>query len=92
MNIIGDVKGKNALILDDMIDTAGTIVQTAQACLDQRRFKYMGWMYPCGLIGPGPRTIARIFAQGNCGDEYDPSRWKRAAVCQTTSSFCRVSY
>ena len=35
MNIIGDVQGKHALILDDMIDTAGTIVQTAQACLDK---------------------------------------------------------
>lgn len=34
MNIIGDVKGKQVLILDDMIDTAGTIVQTAQACKD----------------------------------------------------------
>ncbi|ALA57077.1 ribose-phosphate diphosphokinase [Nitrospira moscoviensis] len=35
MNIIGDVQGKNALLLDDMIDTAGTIVQGAQACADQ---------------------------------------------------------
>ena len=34
MNIIGDVQGKSVLLLDDMIDTAGTIVQGAQACLD----------------------------------------------------------
>jgi ribose-phosphate pyrophosphokinase len=31
MNIIGDVKGKTAVILDDMIDTGGTLVQAAQA-------------------------------------------------------------
>ena len=31
MNIIGDVKGKNCLMIDDMIDTAGTIVQGAKA-------------------------------------------------------------
>ncbi len=31
MNIIGDVKGKNCLMIDDMIDTAGTIVQGAIA-------------------------------------------------------------
>ncbi|MDE7300589.1 MAG: ribose-phosphate diphosphokinase, partial [Clostridia bacterium] len=31
MNIIGDVKGKNCLMVDDMIDTAGTIVQGAKA-------------------------------------------------------------
>ena len=30
MNIIGDVQGKSVLLLDDMIDTAGTIVQGAQ--------------------------------------------------------------
>jgi ribose-phosphate pyrophosphokinase len=35
MNIIGDIKGKSALLLDDMVDTAGTIVQGAQACADK---------------------------------------------------------
>ena len=31
MNIIGEVKGKNVILLDDMIDTAGTIVNAANA-------------------------------------------------------------
>ncbi|MBI2412451.1 MAG: ribose-phosphate pyrophosphokinase [Deltaproteobacteria bacterium] len=31
MNIIGDIEGKTAIILDDMIDTAGTITQAAEA-------------------------------------------------------------
>lgn len=31
MNIIGDVKGRNAIILDDMIDTAGTLTKVADA-------------------------------------------------------------
>ncbi|MBO5046085.1 MAG: ribose-phosphate pyrophosphokinase [Clostridia bacterium] len=35
MNIIGNVKGKKCLMVDDMIDTAGTIVQGAQALADQ---------------------------------------------------------
>ena len=34
MNIIGDVKGKKCLMVDDMIDTAGTIVQGARALKD----------------------------------------------------------
>ena len=34
MHIIGDVKGRDALLLDDMIDTAGTIAQGAQACME----------------------------------------------------------
>jgi ribose-phosphate pyrophosphokinase len=31
MNIIGDVKGRNAIILDDMIDTGGTLTKVADA-------------------------------------------------------------
>ena len=31
MNIIGEVEGKTAVILDDMIDTAGTLTQAAKA-------------------------------------------------------------
>ncbi|MDD3716745.1 MAG: ribose-phosphate diphosphokinase, partial [Candidatus Marinimicrobia bacterium] len=30
MNIIGDVKGKKCMIIDDMVDTAGTIVAAAE--------------------------------------------------------------
>ena len=31
MNIIGNIKGSSVIILDDMIDTAGTVIQAAQA-------------------------------------------------------------
>ncbi|MCI1466982.1 MAG: ribose-phosphate diphosphokinase [Lactobacillus sp.] len=34
MNIIGNVKGKSAIIIDDMIDTAGTITLASQALID----------------------------------------------------------
>ena len=34
MNIVGDVRGKRCLIVDDMIDTAGTIVQGAKALVE----------------------------------------------------------
>jgi ribose-phosphate pyrophosphokinase len=34
MHIVGDVEGKNCLIIDDMIDTAGTLTQGAQALVD----------------------------------------------------------
>jgi len=33
MHIIGEVSGRDALLLDDMIDTAGTITQGAAACM-----------------------------------------------------------
>ena len=34
MNVIGDVRGRTCLIIDDLIDTAGTLVKTASALLD----------------------------------------------------------
>jgi len=35
MNIIGDVKDKRAIIIDDMIDTAGTLVKAAEALMQK---------------------------------------------------------
>lgn len=35
MNLIGEVAGKNALIVDDMIDTAGTLLQGVQVLMDR---------------------------------------------------------
>ncbi|MBS1550758.1 MAG: ribose-phosphate pyrophosphokinase [Bacteroidetes bacterium] len=35
MNIIGDVKGKNVLIIDDLIDTGGTFVNAVNALKEQ---------------------------------------------------------
>jgi ribose-phosphate pyrophosphokinase len=35
MNVIGEVQGRTCLIVDDIIDTAGTLVKTAQALLDE---------------------------------------------------------
>lgn len=41
MNVIGDVKDKDTLILDDMIDTAGTMVQAAEV-LKEKGAKRIG--------------------------------------------------
>jgi ribose-phosphate pyrophosphokinase len=35
LNVIGEVQGRNALIIDDMIDTGGTIVQAARALVEK---------------------------------------------------------
>lgn len=35
MNIIGDVKDKNVLIIDDLVDTAGTLTEAAQVLKDK---------------------------------------------------------
>ena len=61
MNIIGDIKDKNVILVDDMIDTAGTIVHGAEA-LKERGAKSV---YACCTHGvlSGP-AIERI--SGSC--------------------------
>lgn len=58
MNIIGDVKGKSVILVDDMIDTAGTLCNAAKAILDIGGAKEV---YACATHGvlSGP-AIERI--------------------------------
>lgn len=57
MNIIGDVAGKKAIIIDDMIDTAGTITAAAQAIMDAGATE----VYASGTHGVfSPPAIERI--------------------------------
>jgi ribose-phosphate pyrophosphokinase len=57
MNIVGDVQGKSALLLDDIIDTAGTLVQGAQACADNgAKMVWAGCTHPV-LSGPALERI-----------------------------------
>jgi len=52
MNIIGDVEGHDVLLLDDMIDTGGTIVQAAQALKERGALKVYGACTHAVLSGP----------------------------------------
>ncbi len=36
MNVIGDVEGKHAIIIDDIIDTAGTLVSVAESLIEKK--------------------------------------------------------
>src|SRR6201982_828531 len=58
MNVIGDVRGRTCLILDDIIDTAGTLVKTVDALLAEGAEK----VYACAthpvLSGPAVERIA----------------------------------
>ena len=52
MNIIGDVKGKVAVLIDDMIDTAGTITLAAQALQDAGALEVYACCTHSVLSGP----------------------------------------
>ncbi|NUO51643.1 MAG: ribose-phosphate pyrophosphokinase [Polyangiaceae bacterium] len=58
MNIIGDVQGKRCLILDDMIDTAGTLVNAAQALVKAGAKEVAACASHAVLSGPAVTRIA----------------------------------
>jgi len=59
MNVIGDVKNKIAVILDDMIDTAGTVVNAASALLDEGAVEVIACCTHPVLSGPAPERIQK---------------------------------
>jgi len=59
MNIIGEVSGKNAIILDDMVDTAGTLTQAASALKNKGASRVFACCVHPVLSGP---AIDRIEA------------------------------
>jgi len=65
MHVIGDIEGRNCVIMDDMIDTAGTLVKAAEV-LKERGAKHV-YAYCTHPIFSGP-AIDRI-AKGNALDE-----------------------
>ena len=59
MNIIGEVEDKTALILDDMVDTAGTLTQAAAALLDRGAKKIYACCTHPVLSGPAIERIEK---------------------------------
>jgi len=57
MNVIGDVRGRTCLILDDIVDTAGTIVKTADALMEQGAEKVYACCSHAVLSGPAIERI-----------------------------------
>jgi ribose-phosphate pyrophosphokinase len=57
MNIIGEVKGKTAIILDDMVDTAGTLTQAAVALKERGAIKIHACCTHAVLSGPAVTRI-----------------------------------
>jgi len=57
MHVIGDVKGRTCLIIDDLIDTAGTLVKTAAALLDNGASEVYACASHAVLSGPAVENI-----------------------------------
>jgi ribose-phosphate pyrophosphokinase len=59
MNVIGEVRGRTCLIIDDLIDTAGTLVKTAEALLDNGATDVFACCSHPVFSGPAVNNIAQ---------------------------------
>src|SRR5438477_1126752 len=58
MNVIGDVKGRNCVIMDDMVDTANTLVKAAHALKQEGAIRVVAYCTHPVLSGGAVERIA----------------------------------
>jgi ribose-phosphate pyrophosphokinase len=59
MNIIGEVEGRTCMLIDDMVDTAGTLCQAAQALKDEGAIKVVAYITHPVLSGAAIERIGK---------------------------------
>ncbi|HPF26882.1 MAG TPA: ribose-phosphate diphosphokinase [Steroidobacteraceae bacterium] len=59
MNIIGDVVGKSCILVDDMVDTAGTLCAAAQALKDEGATRVVAYITHAVLSGNAIEKISK---------------------------------
>ena len=58
MNIIGDVSGRRCILFDDIVDSGGTLVNAAQALIDQGAVSVSAYISHGVLSGPAVQRVA----------------------------------
>src|SRR3977135_3847681 len=59
MNIIGEVEGRTCMLIDDMVDTAGTLCRAAQALKDEGALKVVAYITHPVLSGGAVERISQ---------------------------------
>ncbi len=59
MNIIGDIEGRDCIIVDDMVDTAGTLCKAASALIERGAKSVSAYVVHAVLSGPAIDNIER---------------------------------
>jgi ribose-phosphate pyrophosphokinase len=59
MNIIGNVEGRTCVLIDDMVDTAGTLAAGAQALKDEGAVKVVAYITHAILSGNAIEKISK---------------------------------
>ncbi len=91
MHVIGDVNGRSCLIIDDIIDTAGTLVKTVSALLRGRRAASLRLRFASGAVGSGHQQDFAVGADRSGGDQHHSAERSRPQRAEDQGSVhCRA--
>jgi ribose-phosphate pyrophosphokinase len=82
MHVIGDVEGQHCIVVDDMVDTAGTLCLAAQALKEQGAATVRAYCTHAVLSGPAVRNIRESALDELVVTDTIPLR-PEAATCPT---------
>ena len=80
--VIGDLKGKRAILVDDMVDTAGTLIEAANAIADQGAREVNACCVHPVLSGPAVERIQGSALKNVIVTDSIPLN-KEASACKT---------
>ena len=81
--VVGDVKGKTAVLVDDMIDTAGTLTAAARTVLEEGAARVIALATHGVFSGPAYERLAEENSGSSGSSSPTPSR--SAPARRTTS-------
>ena len=88
MHIIGDVKDRSVLILDDIIDTAGTLTHTVDALKEKGRGPGFRGRYSRSALRPCSQTHRKLAHRANLDYRHHSPRRKAGTLRQVEAVFC----
>ncbi|MDM7455810.1 MAG: ribose-phosphate diphosphokinase, partial [Tepidimonas sp.] len=59
MHVIGDIEGRHCVIMDDMVDTAGTLIKAAEVLKERGAEKVFAYVTHPILSGPAVERVAK---------------------------------
>ena len=91
MNIIGDVAGKSCILIDDIVDSGGTLCNAADALLREGAARGLRLYHPWRAFGRRRRAHRRVAAERAGHHRHDPVDRSDARLEQHSRRFDRAA-
>ena len=88
MNVIGEVKDRTCVIMDDMVDTAGTLVKAAQVLKEEGATQGGRLLHARGALGRRGGAHRQVRPRRAGGDRHHPAAARTRAPARRSAS-CR---